>query len=324
MKALITGITGQDGRYLSALLGQKDYQIFGVVRDKKSISDLTVDSTIKQENLFHGDLTDYQSLVDIISKVQPDEIYNLASISHIVDSLENPRRSADANAIGPLNILEAVFGHGLFDKTRFYQASSSEMFGSIPLTPQNENTPYAPVSPYGIAKVFAHYTCRNYRESKEMHVSCGILYNHESPYRNEKFVSRKITKAVAEIAMGKKTKLVLGNLEARRDWGFAGDYVEAMWLMLQQEKPDDYVICTGKTSTVRQFLEIAFSIVGIQDGIEKYVQTDQKLMRKVDVTTLVGDNSKAKEILGWEPKVSLEELIQMMVESDIRAISMEN
>ena len=324
MKALITGISGQDGRYLSALLSQKGYQVFGVVRDKSSISNLTKDSTIKQENILHGDLTDYQSLIDILSKVQPDEIYNLASVSHIVDSLENPRRSADANAIGPLNILQAVVENGLSDKARFYQASSSEMFGSIPFTPQNENTPYAPVSPYGIAKVFAHYTCRNYRESKEMHASCGILYNHESPYRNEKCVSRKITKTVAEIAMGRKTKLVLGNLDARRDWRFAGDYVEAMWLMLQQEKPDDYVICTGKTSTVRQFLEIAFSIVGIKNGIEKHVQTDPNFMRKFDVTTLVGDNSKAKKTLGWEPKVSLEELIRMMVESDINSISKED
>jgi GDPmannose 4,6-dehydratase len=324
MRALITGITGQDGRYLSELLSQKGYQVFGVVRDKNSIRDKTLNSSINPENLFQGNLTDYQSLVSVISTVKPDEIYNLASISHVVDSLENPRMSADANAIGPLNLLQAVVESGLTDKTRFYQASSSEMFGSIPISPQNEDTPYAPVSPYGIAKVFAHYTCRNYRDSKDMHASCGILYNHESPYRNEKFVSRKITKTVAEIALGRKTKLVLGNLEARRDWGFAGDYVEAMWLMLQQGKPDDYVICTGKTFTVRQFLEIAFSVVGIQDGIEKYVVTDPDLMRKVDVTTLVGDNSKAKIKLGWEPKVNLEYLIQMMIESDIRSITNQN
>jgi GDPmannose 4,6-dehydratase len=323
MKALITGITGQDGRYLSELLSQKGYEVFGVVRDIYSIQGKTFSPNINPENLFQGNLTDYRSLVNVISTVKPDEIYNLASISHVVDSLENPRMSADANAIGPLNLLQAVVESVLTNEVKFYQASSSEMFGSIPISPQKEDTPYAPVSPYGIAKVFAHYTCKNYRDSKDMHVSCGILYNHESPFRNEKFVSRKITKAVAEIALGRKTKLVMGNLEARRDWGFAGDYVEAMWLMLQQDKPDDYVICTGKTHTVRQFLDIAFSVVGIKNGIEKYVVTDPDFMRKVDVTTLVGDNSKAKMKLNWEPKVDLENLIQMMVESDVKSLTNE-
>lgn len=317
MRALITGITGQDGRYLSKLLMLKGYEVYGLIRDPQGNDQRNLIPGVESGNLFVGDVTDHGSLVRALDVIQPQEIYNLASLSHVIDSQHNPAMSANTNAIGPLNLLEALNTVGLSHEVRLYQASSSEMFGSIPVTPQNESTPYAPVSPYGIAKVFAHHTCQNYRATNGIHVSCGILYNHESPIRSEKFVSRKITKAVAEIALGRRKSLSLGNLDTRRDWGYAGDYVEAMWLMLQQKEPDDYVICTGKTASVREFVEIAFSVVGINDPIERYVSVDPRFVRKIDIRTLVGDNSKARNVLGWAPKVSLRELIEKMVQNDL-------
>ncbi|HVE80879.1 MAG TPA: GDP-mannose 4,6-dehydratase [Candidatus Dormibacteraeota bacterium] len=317
--ALITGITGQDGSYLAELLLSKGYEVHGVVRRASTfntdrIEHLYVDPHEDTKlHLHFGDLTDPGSLNKILRKVKPDEIYNIGAQSHVRVSFDVPEYTMNTVAMGTLSLLEAIRETGL--KTKLYQASSSEQYGAVLETPQNEKTPFNPQSPYAVAKEAAHNMAGLYRDGYGMFVCCGILFNHESPRRGETFVTRKITKAVARIATGKQKKLYLGNLDAKRDWGFAGDYVEAMWLMMQQEKPGDYVIATGETHTVREFLDIAFGIVGLD--WKKYVEIDPKYYRPLEVDLLLGDPSKAKKELGWEPKVSFEGLVKMMTEADL-------
>jgi GDPmannose 4,6-dehydratase len=315
--ALITGITGQDGSYLSELLISKGYCVVGLVRRSSSIERTRLDHLPKEIRgkieLQYGDMTDASSLVSAIKKFEPTEIYNLAAQSHVKISFEQPIYTSDVTAVGALNLLEAIRISDL--DVRFYQASSSEQFGKVAHTPQNELTPFHPRSPYAVSKVFAHYATVNYREAYGMHNSCGILFNHESPRRGENFVTRKISLGVAKIKTGAANELVLGNLDAKRDWGFAGDYVEAMWLMLQQQTPDDYVIATGVSHSVRDFCKAAFSHVGLD--YNKYVKTDSIYARPSEVDLLCGDATKAKEKLGWKPKVSFNELVSMMVDSDI-------
>ena len=320
--ALITGITGQDGSYLSELLVSKGYRVVGVVRRSSSIENRTRLDHLAPEVrskliLKYGDMTDASSLVGILREFQPQEVYNLAAQSHVKISFEQPTYTAETGAVGTLNLLEALRISGL--DARFYQASSSEQFGKAQQVPQSETTPFYPRSPYGVSKVFAHWIAVNYRESYGMHNSCGILFNHESPRRGENFVTRKISLGVAKIKHGLERELVLGNLEAKRDWGYAGDYVEAMWLMLQQGKPDDYVVATGETHTVREFCQEAFSCVGLD--YEKYVKTDKAYLRPAEVDLLQGDPAKAKRALGWKPKVGFRELVRMMVESDLSHVA---
>jgi GDPmannose 4,6-dehydratase len=316
--ALITGITGQDGSYLADLLLSKGYMVIGVKRRTSILSTSRIDHIYNDSELssrFHlcyGNMNDSGSLHRILMKYQPDEIYNLAAQSHVKVSFETPAETAEAVAMGTLKILEAV--RNVCPKARFYQASSSEMFGDNPEHPQNEETRLMPASPYACAKVYAHNLCNNYRKSYGMHISSGILFNHESPRRGETFVTRKITIAAARIKLGLQDKLLLGNLDAKRDWGFAGDYVKAMWLMLQQESPDDYVVATGETHTVREFLLKVFEYAELD--VDKYVKIDQRLFRPHEVPLLLGDASKAKRVLGWEPDVRLEELARMMFEED--------
>jgi GDPmannose 4,6-dehydratase len=324
MKALITGISGQDGKHLTDLLLTKGYEVFGISRNPNSITSEKIFSSIPASNFLRADLSDFQSIKEAIARVKPLEIYNLASMSYVVDSISNPLLSADINANGPLRLLQSIVELDLIDSTKIYQASSSEMFGAVISTPQNEETAYFPVTPYGIAKVFAHYTCRNYRESQGLFVSSGILYNHEGQFRHPNFVSRKISQSVARISLGLQEGITLGNIDALRDWGYAGDYVEAMWMMLQADRPDDFVIATGELHSVRDFLNCAFKVVGIENGIEKHVKIDQSLVRKFDVNTLVGDARKAKRILGWEPSVTFEKIVEIMVLNDIEIESRQN
>ena len=309
--ALITGICGQDGHYLSQLLLSKGYRVYG------TISSRAPGVGEADENLFYWDLSDATNLQQIFQEVQPDEVYNLAAQSHVRLSFELPLHTANVTGVGTLRVLEAIrqFQEMAGKQVRFYQASSSEMFGKVRESPQNEDTPFHPRSPYGCAKVFGFWQTVNYRESYDMFACNGILFNHESPYRGEAFVTRKITRAAARIKVGLQDKLKLGNTESRRDWGFAGDYVEAMWRMLQQDSPDDFVVATGITHSVQDFLEIAFRHVDLI--IEEVVETDQNLFRPAEVDTLTGDAAKAREKLGWEPKVSFEELVQMMVDHDL-------
>ncbi|HBC76364.1 MAG: GDP-mannose 4,6-dehydratase [Candidatus Wallbacteria bacterium GWC2_49_35] len=322
-KALITGITGQDGSYLAELLLKKGYEIYGVIRRSSSFNTGRIDHIYQDPHnrdvkmkLVFGDLNDASSLNRILRDVQPDEIYNLGAQSHVRVSFDVPEYTGEVTGMGALRILDAIRETGV--KTKFYQASSSELFGKVQEVPQRETTPFYPRSPYACAKLYAYWMTVNYREAYNLYACNGILFNHESPRRGETFVTRKITKAIASIKYGLQNKLYLGNLDSKRDWGFAGDYVEAMWLMLQQDKPEDYVIATGETYSVRQFLEEAFGCAGLD--WQKYVEIDKRYFRPTEVDLLIGDASKAKKILGWEPKVKFKELVKMMVDSDMAEV----
>jgi GDPmannose 4,6-dehydratase len=312
-KAFITGITGQDGSYLAELLLEKGYEVHGLVRRSSSFNTWRIDHVRDRLSLHYGDLVDQNSLVRTLEALQPDEIYNLAAQSHVKVSFEMPEYTADVTALGVLRILDAVRDLGL--KTRVYQAGSSEMFGMVRETPQTETTPFHPRSPYGCSKVFGHWLTVNYREGYGLHASNGILFNHESPRRGENFVTRKITMGLAAIKNGRAKELRLGNLDAKRDWGFARDYVEAMWLILQQERPDDYVIATGETRSVREFLEEAFGYAGFD--WRDFVVVDPKYFRPAEVDVLLGDSTKARRALGWTPRVDFKQLVRLMVDADM-------
>ena len=317
-RALITGITGQDGFHLTELLQLKGYKIFGLLNGQRNSRVLEFSSKFPDVEMLEGDLTDFSSLMRAIDISKPNELYNLGAISFVGLSFKQPELTANVTGLGPLRLLEAIRTLGAEKDIKFYQASSSEMFGKVLQVPQNEATPFYPRSPYGVAKVYAHQICVNYRESYGMHVSCGILFNHEGEYRGEEFVTRKITKSVAQIAQGKLDKIRLGTLEPKRDWGYAGDYVEAMWLMMQQQTPDDYVIATGKTHSVRDFLSSAVKAAGLKGDPEDYVIIDDNYKRPAEVDLLVGDASKAKKVLGWEPKVNFEDLVLKMLNHDMK------
>lgn len=318
-KALITGITGQDGSYLAELLLSKGYEVHGLIRRSSSFNTARIDHLYRDFHdpearifLHFGDLSVSAQLMDLLHSIKPEEIYHLGAQSHVRVSFDMPEYTGDITGLGTLRILEAIRKTSI--KTKFYQASSSEMFGAAP-PPQKEDTPFQPQSPYAAAKVYAYYIARNYRNAYNIFATNGILFNHESPRRGETFVTRKVTRAATQIKLGLKDKLYLGNLEAKRDWGFAGDYVEAMWLMLQQEKPDDYVIATGETHSVREFVEKVFTKLDLD--YEKHVKVDPQYFRPTEVDVLLGDSSKAQKILGWRPKVSFDQLIDMMIASDL-------
>lgn len=317
-RALITGITGQDGLYLAELLVSKGYEVFGLIRGQNNPKFELVQNLIPEVKLLTGDLTDVSSLTRVLGIAQPDEIYNLGAISFVAYSWENASLTTDVTAKGVLNILEATRQYAGDDisRVRFYQASSSEMYGKVQQVPQTEETLLWPRSPYGVAKVYGHYMTINYRESYGMHASSGILFNHESPRRGPEFVTRKVTQAVARIALGLQQEITLGNLDAKRDWGFAGDYVDAMWRMLQQPEGDDYVVATGETHSIEELLKVAFQVVEIENWRD-YVKQDPRFMRPAEVDLLIGDATKARTKLGWEPKVGFEELVEMMVRSDL-------
>lgn len=318
-RAFITGVTGQDGYYLSKFLLSKGYEVFGLVRGQNNPKIEFLQTELPEVKILTGDLMDTSSLIRALGVAQPDEFYNLGAISFVAYSWENASLTTDVTAKGVLNALEATRIHAGSDisKVKFYQASSSEMFGKVQEVPQVESTLLWPRSPYGVSKVFGHYMTINYRESYGMHASSGILFNHESPMRGPEFVTRKISLAVARIALGQQQTLALGNIDAQRDWGFAGDYVEAMWRMLQQPHGDDYVISTGQTHSVREYLDVAFRHVGIDDW-EKHVFQDPAFFRPAEVDLLVGDATKARTILGWEPKVDFAELVTIMVDADMQ------
>ncbi|MGN0064715.1 MAG: GDP-mannose 4,6-dehydratase [Nocardioides sp.] len=318
--ALITGITGQDGLYLAEHLLAKGYEVHGIIRGQNNPRRDLVTELVPDVRLHNGDLTDLSSLMRAMHDSQPDEVYNLGAVSFVAYSWENAFVTSDVTGMGVLNILEAVRLHAGGDprSVRFYQASSSEMFGKVQEVPQRETTLLWPRSPYGVSKVYGHYMTINYRESYGMHASSGILFNHESPRRGPEFVTRKISQAVARIHLGMQDTVALGNLDAQRDWGYAGDYVDAMWRMLQADEPDDYVIATGETHSIREFLDKAFAHVGIEDW-SAHVTQDPRFMRPAEVDLLIGDASKAKEKLDWQPTVSFDELVAMMVEADIKA-----
>jgi GDPmannose 4,6-dehydratase len=313
MRALITGITGQDGSYLAELLLSKGYEVFGIVRRSSVKKFERIETIVDDVELMEGDLTDQSSLDSAIHSVQPDEVYNLAAQSFVPVSWNQPVLTGDVTGLGVIRILEAIRRHR--PTAKFLQASSSEMFGKVQETPQTERTPFYPRSPYGAAKVFGHYITVNYRESYGLFACSAMGFNHESPRRGLEFVTRKVTHQVAKIKCGLATKLLMGNLDSKRDWGFAGDYVRAMWMILQQPEPDDFVLATGKTHSIRQLLEVAFRAVGLD--WQKYVEIDPKLIRPAEVDVLCGDATKAREKLGWEPEVAFEELIKMMVEADL-------
>jgi GDPmannose 4,6-dehydratase len=317
-RALITGITGQDGLYLSELLLGKGYEVYGLVRGQNNPKIELVQQTVPGVKILTGDLTDLSSLMRAFSVAQPDEVYNLGAISFVAYSWENANLTTDVTAKGVLNILEAtrLYAGDDISRVKFYQASSSEMYGKVQEVPQRESTLLWPRSPYGVAKVFGHYMTINYRESYGLHASSGILFNHESPRRGPEFVTRKVTRAVARISLGLQQDITLGNLDSKRDWGFAGDYVDAMWRMLQQPQGDDYVVATGETHSIEKLLDTAFKVVGIDDW-SSHVKQDKRFMRPAEVDLLIGDPSKAKSVLGWEPKVHFEALVQMMVENDL-------
>jgi len=313
-KALITGITGQDGSYLADLLLEKGYEVHGLIR-RTSTSDFSRIGHIQDRiKLVPGDLMDQHSLTTAIHEIQPDEVYNLAAQSFVPTSWSQPVLTGELTGLGVTRVLEAV--RGAKPDARFYQASSSEMFGKAQQSPQNESTPFYPRSPYGVAKVYGHWITVNYRESYGMYACSGILFNHESPRRGLEFVSRKVTNTVARIKLGKEKELRMGNLDAHRDWGFAGDYVEMMWLMLQQDEPDDYVIGTGKSPSVRDLVELSFRHAGVD--MDEHLVIDPKFFRPAEVDRLLADSSKAKAKLGWEPKVSFEELVELMVQADLK------
>src|SRR5689334_8282436 len=319
-KALITGITGQDGSYLAELLLSKGYEVYGLIRRSSSFNTDRIDHLYRDPHesgvrlrLIYGDLNDASSLNQVVRNIKPDEIYNLGAQSHVRVSFDVPEYTAEASGLGCVRLLEAIRESGL--KCRFYQASSSELYGKVVETPQRETTPFYPRSPYACAKAYAFYITVNYRESYGIHASNGILFNHESPRRGETFVTRKITRAAARIKHGLQDKLFLGNLEAKRDWGFAGDYVEGMWRMLQRDQPDDYVLATGETHSVREFLEEAFALLELD--WKKYVEVDPRYFRPAEVDLLLGDASKARQQLGWSPSVSFQQLVRMMIEADL-------
>lgn len=323
-RALISGITGQDGSYLAELLMDKGYEVHGIVRRSSSLNRGRIDGLFNQEEtrahrLHYGDLTDASSINRLIRDIRPDEIYNLGAQSHVKVSFDVPEYTADTVGLGTLRLLEATREAGIMPK--FYQAGSSEMYGLVQETPQRETTPFYPRSPYAAAKAYAHWIAVNYREAYGMFVCNGILFNHESPRRGEGFVTRKISRGVAAIKLGIAQRLMLGNLDAKRDWGYAKDYVEAMWLMLQQPKPDDYVIATGEMHTVREFCELAFDHVGLD--WQKYVHIDKRYLRPTEVDVLLGDASEAKRKLGWEPKTRFAELVKLMVDADLEYMQRE-
>lgn len=336
-KALITGVTGQDGSYLSELLLEKGYEVYGLIRRKSKLDYGNVNHIKDKIKFIYGDLTDLPSLVNAMAISQADEVYNLAAQSFVATSWEQPFATAQIDAIGVTNMLEAI--RMVKHDARFYQASTSEMFGLVQETPQRETTPFYPRSPYGVAKLYGHWITKNYRESHGLFTCNGILFNHESPRRGIEFVTRKVTDAVARIKFGMQETVYLGNLSAKRDWGFAGDYVHAMWLMLQQDEPDDYVVSSGKTHSIRELVEIAFKYAGIniewqgkgvnETGIDNttgkvVVKVDPKFFRPAEVELLLGDSTKARKRLNWQPKVTFEELVKMMLEEDIKRISNEN
>lgn len=316
--ALITGITGQDGHHLSGMLLDKGYKVVGLLNGQRNsrVEDFKIH--FPSVELVAGDLTDFSSLSNVIDKVSPNEIYNLGAISFVGMSFKQPELTANVTGLGTLRLLEAIKQSGAEKDIRMYQASSSEMFGKVVETPQTETTRFHPRSPYGVAKVFAHYICLNYREAYNMHVSSGILFNHEGQYRGHEFVTRKITSNIAKIKSGKISSFELGDIKPKRDWGYAGDYVEAMWLMLQQDIPDDYVIATGETHSVEEFLTLALEVAELEGPIEQYVTFNPDLIRPAEVDLLVGDSSKARKILGWKPKVDFENLVRLMVENDLQ------
>jgi len=325
-KALITGITGQDGAYLAEFLLSKGYEVHGIKRRASSFNTARVDHLYQDPHdpnrrlfLHYGDMTDANNLLRVIQEIRPDEIYNLAAQSHVRVSFDIPEYTGDVTAMGTTRILEAA--RKAAPKARFYQASSSEMFGLAREMPQRETTAFYPRSPYGAAKVYSYWMTVNYRESYNLHASNGILFNHESPRRGETFVTRKITRAVARIKAGVQKKLYLGNLDAKRDWGYAPEFVEAMWLMLQQDKPDDYVVATGEIHTIRDFLDLSFSHAGLE--WQKYVEIDPKYYRPAEVDVLIGDASKAKKQLGWVPKTKFPELVRIMTDADIALLAHE-
>jgi GDP-mannose 4,6-dehydratase len=324
-RALITGITGQDGSYLADLLLAKGYEVHGIIRRASTFNTSRIDHLYQDPHvhgvrlfLHYGDLADSVNLVKLIYDLKPDEIYNLAAQSHVRVSFDIPEYTADVTAVGSIRILEAMREAGV-TKARFYQASSSEMFGKVQEVPQKETTPFWPRSPYGVAKVYAYWATVNYRESYNMHATNGILFNHESPRRGETFVTRKISRAVAAIKLGKQEALFLGNLDAKRDWGYAPEYVEGMWRMLQQDKPDDYVLATNETYSVKDFVQAAFDHVGLD--WEKYVKYDARYERPAEVDLLIGDPSKAKKQLDWEPKTKFKDLVKIMVDADLEMLS---
>jgi GDPmannose 4,6-dehydratase len=322
-KALITGITGQDGSYMAELLLSKGYEVHGIIRRASTFNTGRLDSIYADQHsgknrlfLHYGDLSDASALARLVGQIRPDETYNLAAQSHVRVSFDSPEYTTDITATGTIRLLEAIRETGV--KSRFYQASSSEMFGLVQEVPQTEKTPFYPRSPYGCAKVYSYWITVNYRESYGLHASNGILFNHESPRRGETFVTRKITRAVAQIKAGLQEKLYLGNLDAKRDWGHAREYVEAMWLMLQQDTPDDYVIATNETHSIREFLDHAFGHVGLD--WKKYVEIDPRYYRPAEVELLIGDYSKAKKKLGWEPKIKFKDLVIDMVDADVKLL----
>lgn len=343
-KALITGITGQDGSYLAELLLEKGYEVHGLIRRASTFNTGRIDHLLKDQHtegarlfLHYGDLSDSSNISRLLEKIQPEEIYHLGAQSHVRVSFDLPEYTGDVTGIGTLRILDAIREAGI--KTRFYQASSSEMYGLVQEVPQTETTPFYPRSPYGCAKVYAYWITVNYRESYGLFSCNGILFNHESPRRGETFVTRKITRGLSRIACGIEEKLYLGNLDAKRDWGYAKDYVEGMWLMLQQEKPDDYILATNETHTVREFIEEACRLLGFdlvwkgvgvnEKGIDRksgkvIIEIDQKYFRPAEVDLLIGDNTKAKERLGWEPKTKFHELVKIMVDADLAAAKTQN
>jgi GDPmannose 4,6-dehydratase len=322
-RALITGITGQDGSYLAELLLAKGYEVHGIIRRASTFNTGRLDhiyadphQSSSRLKLHYGDLSDASGLARLLAKIEPQEIYNLAAQSHVRVSFDCPEYTTDITATGAVRLLEAIRESGI--KPRFYQASSSEMYGKVQAVPQTETTPFYPRSPYACAKLYAHWVTVNYRESYGLHASSGILFNHESPRRGETFVTRKITRAIAHILCGLQDKLYLGNLDAKRDWGYAKEYVEAMWLMLQQDQPDDYIIATNETHSVKEFLEVAFGHAGLD--WRKFVEIDEKYFRPAEVDLLIGDYSKAKKKLGWEPKTRFADLAKLMVDADIRRL----
>ncbi|MEI0701186.1 GDP-mannose 4,6-dehydratase [Brachyspira intermedia] len=324
-KALITGITGQDGSYLTELLLEKGYEVHGIIRRSSSfnterIDHLYSDPHINDVRMFlhYGDLSDSSNLSRILERIQPDEIYNLAAQSHVRVSFDMPEYTADVTGLGTIRLLDAIKETQI--KTRFYQASTSELYGKVVETPQTEKTPFYPRSPYACAKVYSYWITVNYRESYDMYACNGILFNHESPRRGETFVTKKITHAIARILNKEQDKLYLGNLDSKRDWGYAKDYVEAMWLMLQQDKADDYVIATGETHSVREFLDEAFGLVGLD--WKKYVEIDPRYYRPAEVDLLLGDPTKAKEKLGWQPKTTFKELVKIMLDYDLKSVGL--
>jgi len=322
-RAMITGITGQDGSYLAELLLREGYEVHGLVRRASSFNTQRIDHLYQDPHimgvklfLHYGDLADAVRLTKLLYELQPDEVYHLGAQSHVRVSFDIPEYTGDVTALGTIRLLDAVREAGLGHAARFYQASSSELFGQVAETPQTETTPFHPRSPYACAKLYAYWVTRNYREAYGLHASNGILFNHESPRRGPTFVTRKITTAAARIKMGLQNKLFLGNLDARRDWGFAGDYVEAMWLIMQQDEPDDYVIATGETHSVREFCEEAFGLLDLD--WQEYVDYDPRYERPAEVDLLQGNAAKARKVLGWTPKTSFKELVKMMVDADLR------